>query len=122
MTSILRVAFTSYAVTDLKRARAFYEGVLGLTPGDHFEGAMQEYDIGGTTFAVDASNMPFNVPGTGGSLAFEVSDIRALVARMLERRVEFVALPSGEIMETPVCFIACAKDPDGNVVTLHQLK
>ena len=27
---VIEIAFTSYPVTDLKRARQFYEGVLGL--------------------------------------------------------------------------------------------
>ncbi len=30
MLKVIELAFCCYAVTDMKRARAFYEGVLGL--------------------------------------------------------------------------------------------
>ncbi len=46
---IIEIAFTGYPVTDLKRARQFYEGTLGLTAartgGDETRGWI-EYDIG----------------------------------------------------------------------------
>ena len=29
---VIEIAFTGYPVTDLKRARQFYEGILGLKP------------------------------------------------------------------------------------------
>jgi catechol 2,3-dioxygenase-like lactoylglutathione lyase family enzyme len=32
MLKVVELAFCCYAVTDMKRARAFYEGVLGLKP------------------------------------------------------------------------------------------
>jgi catechol 2,3-dioxygenase-like lactoylglutathione lyase family enzyme len=41
-------AFTGYPVTDMPRARAFYEGVLGLKPASTFEHEGKhwiEYDI-----------------------------------------------------------------------------
>ena len=34
---IKEVAFTGYPVTDMTRARAFYETVLGLKPGTVFD-------------------------------------------------------------------------------------
>jgi len=48
---ITEIAFTGYAVTDMKRARAFYEGVLGLKKSRGFgekpeEEQWVEYDIG----------------------------------------------------------------------------
>ena len=48
---VLEIAFTGYSVTDMKRAKAFYEGILGLKKSRGFgqhEGAEQwvEYDIG----------------------------------------------------------------------------
>ena len=33
---VIDIAFTSYPVTDLKRARQFYEGVLGLEQARFF--------------------------------------------------------------------------------------
>ena len=35
---VTEIAFSMYPVTDIKRARAFYEGTLGLTPGLVYEG------------------------------------------------------------------------------------
>ena len=34
---IKEIAFVAYAVTDVKKARAFYEGVLGLVPNSVME-------------------------------------------------------------------------------------
>ena len=34
----IEIAFVCYAVTDLKRARAFYEKVLNLKPGNVWDG------------------------------------------------------------------------------------
>ena len=40
------IAFTGIPVTDMKRARAFYEGTLGLKPAADFaEGVWIEYEI-----------------------------------------------------------------------------
>ena len=42
-----KIAFTGIPVTDIKRARAFYEGVLGLqVSGEFGEGVWIEYEIG----------------------------------------------------------------------------
>lgn len=64
-----KVAFTCYPVTDMKRARSFYEGLLGLQPGDNFQDAWQEYDFGGTTFAISSMIVEFAKPGTQGSFS-----------------------------------------------------
>ena len=47
------IAFTGIPVTDIKRARAFYEGVLGLkVSGEFGEGVWIEYEIGDDTLAI----------------------------------------------------------------------
>ena len=38
MLKVIELAFCCYAVTDVKRAREFYEGVLGLKPTIVLEG------------------------------------------------------------------------------------
>ncbi len=103
----------------MARSRAFYEGLLGLVPGDDFQGAWQEYDVGGTTFAISSMIVEFVKPGTQGSVAFEVGDLKSLVQDLKAKGVQF---NSDEIMESPVCWMAFARDPDGNTVSLHQLK
>lgn len=41
------IAFTTYPVTDIARARKFYEQDLGLRIARVFQEAWSEYDIGG---------------------------------------------------------------------------
>ena len=114
-----KVAFTCYPATDMARSRAFYEGVLGLKPGEDFQGKWQEYDFGGTTFAITSMIVEFVKPGTQGSVAFETADLKSLVKELKSKNVPF---NSEEIMETPVCFMAWIRDPDGNTISLHQSK
>jgi catechol 2,3-dioxygenase-like lactoylglutathione lyase family enzyme len=114
-----RVGFTVYPVRDMKKARAFYEGTLGLKACDDFQGEWQEYDFGGTCFAISTMIVEFVKPGTQGSVAFEVSDLPGLVKELRGKGVEFT---DAELMDTPVCKMAFMKDPDGNTVSLHQLK
>jgi hypothetical protein len=55
---IVEIAFTGYPVTDIQRARAFYEDVLKLESTRTFESGDRhwtEYDLGPSTFAI--SNM-----------------------------------------------------------------
>jgi catechol 2,3-dioxygenase-like lactoylglutathione lyase family enzyme len=43
---ITGIAYTGSPVTDIKRARAFYEGILGLKPSMESAGGMWvEYDL-----------------------------------------------------------------------------
>jgi catechol 2,3-dioxygenase-like lactoylglutathione lyase family enzyme len=48
-----KIAFIGIPVTDIKRARGFYEGVLGLkVSGEFGEGVWIEYEIGPDTLAI----------------------------------------------------------------------
>ena len=114
-----KVAFTCYPVQDMARARAFYETILGLTPGEDFQGVWQEYDFGGTTFAISSMAVEFLKPGTQGCVAFEVEDLEGLVKELQDKGAQ---LSSDGIMESPVCWAAWIKDPDGNTISLHQAK
>ncbi|HZL78085.1 MAG TPA: VOC family protein [Candidatus Limnocylindrales bacterium] len=49
MIKVTELAFSCYAVTDMARARKFYEGVLGLKPTtvvDSAHGQWVEYEFG----------------------------------------------------------------------------
>lgn len=69
------IAFVAYPVTDIARARQFYEGVLNLKPNAPLESEQPhwiEYDIGSGTlghrvFAAMAAVTGWRVRGTGGS-------------------------------------------------------
>lgn len=114
-----KVAFTMYPVTDPKRARTFYEETLGFTRGSSAaNGDWTEYDLpGGGCLALFATKDIKPSASAGGSVAFEVEDLDALVARLKGAGVEFKA----EEIKSPVCRMAIVLDSEGNSIILHQL-
>ena len=59
---IQSIAFLTYAVSDIKAARKFYEGILGLKVTHEAGDEWFEYDVGDTTFAISASDAEHPVP------------------------------------------------------------
>lgn len=110
------IAFTVYPVSNVPRARAFYEHVLGLQLGHDYRGEWVEYDLGEATFAITSNEMGHSPGAKGAVVAFEVSDFEAFIHKLKDRAVRFVADP----FDTPVCRMAVIEDPDGNHVTIHQ--
>ena len=120
---ITDIAFTGTPVTDMKKARAFYEGVLGLVPGLKFEGegyCWIEYEIGPgkNTFAISTGNPQWQPSPQGTTLGLEVADIDAAIAHLRENNATIVT----ETFDSPVCRMALVADPDGNTVCIHQCK
>ena len=117
-----KIAFTMYPVTDVPRARAFYEETLGLKVGNHGNKGDKwwiEYDLpGGGCLALTNFTSELPSASSGGTVAFEVEDLDALIADLKSRNVE---LKSG-IIESPVCRMAVCLDSEGNSLLLHQLK
>jgi catechol 2,3-dioxygenase-like lactoylglutathione lyase family enzyme len=115
---IQSIAFLTYAVSDIKRSRHFYEQILGLRLT--FQGGDDwfEYDIGDTTFAISNADTEHPVPVRGAVLAFEVTDLDAEVSRLQSLGVPI----RGGITETGVCRFATVFDPDGSEVILHKRK
>ncbi len=115
---IKEVAFVAIAVSDPERARKFYQETLGLKPArTHMEGAWVEYDLGAITIGVGC-HPAWQPSRDGTSVAFEVDDIDAAIAQLTERGVTF----DMEKMETPVCWMAQFRDPDGNKLLVHKRK
>jgi len=110
------IAFSMYPVSDLARATAFYGDVLGLTKDGLDLPYWVEYDIAGSTFGIGTFEQ-VGTPGTAQSVSLEVDDMAAFRAHLLEHGFE-----STEPFETPACFISGVRDPDGNLVYLHQAK
>lgn len=114
------IAFVAYPVTDMARARKFYEGVLGLRPNAPVKSDNPrwiEYDIGPGTLGIGSS--PQWLPSQDGpSVALEVEDFDAAVATLREHNVPIIIGP----MELPVCHMATVRDPDGNKITVHRRK
>lgn len=113
---ITAIAFTVYPVSNMERARAFYEHVLGLHVSSHYKDAWVEYDIGALTFAITTTDMGHTPGAKGAVIAFEVSDFDAFIHKLKDRAVVFVAEP----FDTPVCRMAVIEDQDGNHITIHQ--
>jgi predicted enzyme related to lactoylglutathione lyase len=116
---ITEIAFTGTPVTDIKRAREFYEGVLGLKlTTEAAGGTWIEYTIGHGTFAIGCYGDQWKPSKDGTGIAFEVDDFDAEVARLKSLGVKF----SLEPMPTPVCHFAIISDPDGNNIFIHKRK
>jgi len=114
---ITEIAFTGTPVTDMPRARAFYEGVLGLKPTMESAGGMWvEYEIGNGTFGIGCYGEVWKPSTDGTCIAFEVEDLDAEVAALKAKGVQFALEP----MASPVCRFSILCDPDGNRIMIHK--
>lgn len=115
------VAFVGSA--DLKRAQAFYGGVLGLRITERNDFACV-YDAAGTMLRVTA--VPDLKPAGHTVLGWAVPDIRSEVDELVERGVVFTHYEGVEqddagIWRTPGGdLVAWFTDPDGNTLSLTQ--
>ncbi|HZM02993.1 MAG TPA: VOC family protein [Candidatus Saccharimonadales bacterium] len=116
---ITEIAFTGTPVTDIKRAREFYEGVLGLKPAMDSNGGMWvEYEVGNGTFGIGCYGDVWKPSEDGTCIAFELDNLDAEVARLKSRGVKFSMEPT----DSPVCRFAILCDPDGNRIMIHKRK
>lgn len=118
---ITEIAFSVYPVLDVTKARAFYEGVLGLKATvdvDMGDGSRWiEYDIGAGTLAIGCAE-GMKPSADGCSICLEVSDFEEAVADLKAADTPVKMGP----FETPVCHMIMVSDPDGNTVILHKRK
>jgi len=120
-TLIEGIAFTMYPVTDMPRARRFYEGDLGLKVAHEVRnthGDWIEYHLWDNCFAITTMLQGAVTPSAnaGGSIAFEVNDVDAFVAELKKKGTPIKREP----FSTPVCRMAVVLDPEGNALSLHQ--
>ena len=122
MIKVNEIAFSCYPVTDMARAREFYEGVLELKPtftvGE--PGGMQwtEYDIANGTLCLGCGAPDWHPRSDGCSVALEVDDFDAAIGHLKENGVKFHMEP----FPTPVCRMAFIYDPDRNLLCIHKRK
>ncbi len=119
MIKITAIAFTGYPVTDMPRARAFYEGLLGLKPSATFgEGDKLwiEYDIAGATLGITNMAPNWKPSADGPSAVLEVADFEATITALRAAAVKFHLEP----FASPVCHMAIITDPDGNCLGIHH--
>ena len=115
---IKEVAFVAIAVSDSERARKFYQETLELKPATSaMGGAWVEYELGATTIGVGC-HPAWQPSRDGTTVAFEVEDIDATISRLKERGVTLDL----DKTETPVCWMAQFRDPDGNKLVVHKRK
>ncbi len=115
------VDFIYYPVADMPRAEAFYRGVLGLEPkGSYGDGVWVEFEAGGVTIALDASqSAPVASSGAGmrPAVALACEDVEAALQSARAAGAHVAA----ELIEVPgSCRFAVIADPDGNPIILHQ--
>jgi len=116
---INNIAFVGIPVSDMPRARKFYEDVLGLKTTDEMMGGKWvEYAVGNNTLAIANVGEQWTPSDQGTAAAIEVEDFDEAIKRLKERQVHFAAEP----FETPCCHMAVVQDPDGNKLIVHQLK
>ena len=121
MTKVIEIAFSTYPVTDMARACAFYEGILGLKKTMNQDmgesGHWVEFDIGAGTLGL--GRYPGWKPsGDGCCVGLEVEDFDSAIAALKTAGAPFKMGP----FETPVCHMAMVSDPDGNTVCIHKRK
>ena len=115
---------TMLPVKDLNRARAFYEGKLGLKPVGLKPDGKFTYDCGGATLAL--------FPKEGGTKAdhtavsFRVPDIAASIAELESAGVAFEDYDFPGLKTVGhVCVLGAEKaawflDTEGNILCLHE--
>jgi catechol 2,3-dioxygenase-like lactoylglutathione lyase family enzyme len=111
-------------VTDMARARKFYEETLGLARPRVGPNGDARYDAGGTAFALYPRSTPTRADHT--ALSFEVKDLVGEMKALRARGVRFedYDLP-GLKTQDGVCVLgseraAWFRDPDGNTLCIHQ--
>ena len=117
---VKEVAFIFHPVSDIARARQFYEGLLGLKAGMQGEFAPGtwwiEYDVGGTALAVSNVSPPSGA--AGATVALEVADLDAALAA-----VRAAAVPvTIDVQEFPPCRMFEVQTADGHKIMFHQRK
>jgi predicted enzyme related to lactoylglutathione lyase len=114
---ITELAFCCYAITDMTRAREFYEGILNLEPTtvtNTEHGQWIEYEFGPYALALGCAP-GFKPSPDGCAAALEVEDFDAAVAHLKRHNVKWRIEP----LATPICRMTMIFDPDGNTVCIQ---
>ncbi len=115
-------AFSGFAVDDVPRAKAFYEGTLGLRTSEE-HGLLTLHLAGDRPTLVYPK--PDHTPAAYTILNFPVDDIDRAVDGLAERGVRFErydGMPQDEkgVMREDGPFIAWFTDPAGNILSVLQ--
>jgi catechol 2,3-dioxygenase-like lactoylglutathione lyase family enzyme len=115
---------TMLPVVDMGRARAFYADTLGLKSLGPNPQGNQLFSAGGATIALYQREAPTRADHT--ALSWEVKNIGAVIRALTDRGVVFedYDLPGLKTVDK-VCVLgaekaAWFKDPEGNILCLHE--
>jgi catechol 2,3-dioxygenase-like lactoylglutathione lyase family enzyme len=118
-----RDAAANIAVRNMKTARKFYEGTLGLKPVSTEGEELVAYRSGSSTVLVYRSDYAGTNKATG--LTWTVGDDVEVIARALKGRgvtFEHYDMPGmtlkGDVHVASAMKIAWFKDPDGNILSI----
>jgi catechol 2,3-dioxygenase-like lactoylglutathione lyase family enzyme len=110
--------------TDFKKARKFYEGVLGLRFKSD-DGFALVFDANGTMLRI--AKVPDLKPAAFTVLGWQVSNIKKMVGELNAQGVKFENYgmrdqDSDGVWSAPdgAAKVAWFKDPDGNVLSISQ--
>ena len=116
---IKEIGFVAIPVTDIPRARKFYEEVLGLNVSEEMmSGKWVEYAIGDEILAIANVGEQWTPSDQGTAAALEVENFDQAINTLRSQAARFAAEP----FETPCCHMAVVQDPDGNKLIIHKLK
>jgi catechol 2,3-dioxygenase-like lactoylglutathione lyase family enzyme len=118
---------SAVAVSDLERARGFYEEGLGLVPGEQVEGVSVRYPCAERT-ALFIYLTPENAGKSPATLAgWFVDDLGEIMEQLGSRGVTFeqydqpgLATDERGVFEGPGFRAVWVKDPDGNTLAITQ--
>lgn len=105
-------------------ARAFFEGVLGLTFVSEHEHLMT-FESGGARLSLQKADVV--TPRVGTAVGWHVRDLRGVIKALVARGVAFERFEGMDQDEDgvwspggPTTGVAWFKDPDGNLLSLSQ--
>lgn len=115
---------TMLPVIDINRARAFYEGCLGLKPGGFRPDGKFVYAVGGSTLALFPK--PEGTKADHTAISFQVADIATTIETLKRAGVVFEDYDfPGLKTVNHVCVLgaekaAWFKDTEGNYLCIHE--
>ena len=121
-------AFSGFSVNDLKKAKHFYEEILGLKVTEESDMSILQLHIH-EGHAIVIYEKPNHTPATFTILNFPVSDVTSAVGKLKELGVRFESydLPDFKTDDDHVFrqggpLIAWFKDPAGNILSVIQIE
>ena len=113
--NVTKLDFVAVPTTDPERTRQFYVGMLGLRPDARNEGEFWAGDTCISPWKPEWFGQEFS-PSETCLLSLHVDDVAAARGELEGKGVEFL----GDTIDTGVCHMGIFKDPDGNVLMLHN--